>query len=157
MHFHKNFVTKIEAQIFVKYTLWSNAYLFIFVTTKISWNQNLKPASKGHGTVIEYTILIICIVYFSLSNDPDFTPCFHKTVLVYIPCGFLWIFAFFDQIMNWKSKKRNCPWSWNNISKLFLTSVLIALSSIEVILLIILALKNEHVLITGIFLMFRKT
>lgn len=106
--------------------------------------------------MIEYTILIIrtyaYLVCFSLSNDPDFTPCFHKTVLVYIPCGFLWIFAFFDQIMNWKSKKRNCPWSWNNISKLFLTSVLIALSSIEVILLIILALKNEHVLITGNFL-----
>ena len=136
--------------------LWSNTYLFIFVTTKISRNQNLKPANKGHGTVIEYTILIIrtyaYLVCFSLSNDPDFTPCFHKTVLVYIPCGFLWIFAFFDQIMNWKSKKRNCPWSWNNISKLFLTSVLIALSSIEVILLIILALKNEHVLITGNFL-----
>ena len=83
------------------------------------------------------------------TNDPDFTPCFHKTVLVYIPCGFLWIFAFADQMANWKSKKRNCPWSWNNISKLFLTSVLIALSAIEVIFLIILALKNEDVLITG--------
>ena len=32
------------------------------------------------------------------TTDPDFTPCFHKTVLVYIPCGFLWIFSYFGNI-----------------------------------------------------------
>lgn len=35
--------------------------------------------------------------------DPDFTPCFHKTIFVYIPCGFLWVLAFVDQFANWKS------------------------------------------------------
>ena len=47
------------------------------------------------------------------TNDPDFTPCFHKTVLVYVPCGFLWILAFLDQgaiclhFQTWQMRLKN--------------------------------------------------
>ena len=27
------------------------------------------------------------------SDQPDFTTCFHQTVLVYFPCGILWLLA----------------------------------------------------------------
>ena len=67
------------------------------------------------------------------TEDPDFTPCFHKTVLVYLPCGFLWVFALLDQVQSWKSLARNCPWSWNNIAKLTITSLLSILSIVEIL------------------------
>ena len=79
--------------------------------------------------------------------DPDFTPCFHKTILVYIPCGFLWIFALVDQFANWKSLKRNCPWSWINISKLFLTSLLCITCLLELVFFALLV--DDHILIVG--------
>ena len=82
------------------------------------------------------------------TDDPDFTPCFHKTVLVFVPCGFLWIFAFLDQFQSWQSSARNCPWSWNNTSKLCITSILSVLSTIEIILFALLV-NNEEVFITG--------
>lgn len=31
---------------------------------------------------------------------PDFTPCFHKTVLVYAPCALLWILAPLELYLN---------------------------------------------------------
>ena len=80
--------------------------------------------------------------------DPDFTPCFHQTILVYIPTGFLWVFAYFDQFSNWNSTRRNCPWSWNNVSKLTITSMLALLCIIEIILFSLLTL-NEEAFITG--------
>ena len=67
------------------------------------------------------------------TEDPDFTPCFHKTVLVYLPCAFLWVFAFLDQVQSWKSLARNCPWSWNNIAKLTITSLLSILCTVEIL------------------------
>ena len=82
------------------------------------------------------------------TTSPDFTPCFHKTVLVFVPCGFLWLLAFFDQIQNWTSKNRNCPWSWNNIAKLSITSMLGFLCLIEIIFFGLLV-KDDDVLITG--------
>ena len=53
-----------------------------------------------------------------------------------------------DQFENWKSQNRNCPWSWNNISKLCFTSLLSVLSLLELILFGMLT-QNEDVIITG--------
>ena len=84
------------------------------------------------------------------TTEPDFTPCFHKTILVYIPCAFLWIFAFYDQLQNWKSLKRNCPWSWINISKLFLTSALCILCLLELLFFALLVGdEDDEILIVG--------
>lgn len=83
------------------------------------------------------------------TNDPDFTPCFHKTVLVFLPCGFLWIMSFIDQLQNWQSSSRHCPWSWVNIAKLSMTSMLCILCIIEIIFFALLAVRNPQVFITG--------
>lgn len=58
------------------------------------------------------------------TDDPEFTKCFEKTVLVWIPCFFLWTFSSLEVYYLLKSKRRNIPWSWLNISKLVVTGIL---------------------------------
>ena len=127
-----------------------------YLSTNIQWwnmftiliNDNISSLQ------IMETLTTFCVSPVWNSNltwytgDPDFTPCFHKTVLVFVPCGFLWAFAFLDQFQTWKSTSRNCPWSWNNISKLSITSLLCLISTIEIIFFGLLV-KSEEVLITG--------
>ncbi|ODN01265.1 Multidrug resistance-associated protein 1 [Orchesella cincta] len=69
------------------------------------------------------------------TNDPDFTPCFEGTVLLWSACGFLWLTAFFDSyfktgkllgtaeldIPTWKP-----GWTKLGILKLFIITALIA-------------------------------
>ena len=68
-----------------------------------------------------------------LSDSPDFTPCFHKTVLVYLPCAFLWIMSPIEIRSNLISNKRFIAWTWINISKLVLTGLLCVLSVLELV------------------------
>jgi len=52
------------------------------------------------------------------TDSPDFTICFEKTVLMWIPCIFLWVMLPLE-IKSYKdSKDRLIPWSFINISKL---------------------------------------
>lgn len=62
------------------------------------------------------------------TDDPDFTDCFERTVLVWIPCLFLWIFASLEVYYILNSKKRNIPWNFLNVSKIIVTSLLILLA-----------------------------
>nr|CAD7258793.1 unnamed protein product [Timema shepardi] len=59
------------------------------------------------------------------TTDPDLTPCFQKTVLVWIPCSFLWLFSSLETYYILHSKTKNVPWNWLNISKIALTIALI--------------------------------
>jgi len=43
---------------------------------------------------------------------------FHKTVLVYVPCGFLWILSLMEIRSNIVSTKRFIPWTFLNMAKL---------------------------------------
>ncbi|UYV60329.1 hypothetical protein LAZ67_1000846 [Cordylochernes scorpioides] len=52
------------------------------------------------------------------TNDPRFTGCFHKTVLVWIPCGFLWVFAPLETYFLLRSAKKYIPWTALNITKM---------------------------------------
>lgn len=52
------------------------------------------------------------------TEDPDFTICFEKTALVWTPCVFLLCFAPLEVYYIAKSKSRDIPWNWLNISKL---------------------------------------
>ena len=104
-------------------------------------------ASGGAGDLIdigdeitaEATLTTFCVTPLWDSNltwytdDPDFTPCFHKTILVYVPCLFLWLTAMFDQMENWNSLHRDCPWSWVNIGKLATTGILCILATAEIV------------------------
>ncbi|XP_060527505.1 multidrug resistance-associated protein 1-like [Cylas formicarius] len=60
------------------------------------------------------------------TNDPDFTKCFEKTVLVWIPCVFLWIFSPLEVYYIKNSKDRDIPWNWKNSLKFLATALLCA-------------------------------
>ncbi|XP_069963569.1 multidrug resistance-associated protein 1 isoform X5 [Bactrocera oleae] len=67
------------------------------------------------------------------TSDPDFTKCFEKTVLVWGPCAFLWIFSVFDFYYLKASLDKNIPWNKLNISKLVLNSALLILSATDLV------------------------
>lgn len=65
--------------------------------------------------------------------DPDFTPCFEQTVLVWAPCAFLWLFSIFDFYYLKASLDKDIPWNKLNISKLILTLGLLVLTAVDFI------------------------
>jgi len=62
------------------------------------------------------------------TDDPDFTECFHQTVLLWVPCGLIWLLAPYETYQILYSKARYIPWSFVNIPKLVINLMLIALS-----------------------------
>ncbi|XP_058451153.1 multidrug resistance-associated protein 1 isoform X1 [Malaya genurostris] len=67
------------------------------------------------------------------TDDPDLTPCFQQTVLVWTPCAFLWLFSLIELYYLRNSRNRNVPWSIVNVSKLIVISVLIVLTIVDLI------------------------
>ncbi|CAK9830188.1 Multidrug resistance-associated protein 1 [Anthophora retusa] len=65
------------------------------------------------------------------TDDPDVTECFQKTVLVWAPCVFLWLFCGIEIYYFVNSKRKNIPYTWLFIFKQVLTVVLILLSIID--------------------------
>lgn len=65
------------------------------------------------------------------TENPELTPCFQKTVLVWIPCFYLWAAAVLDLYYIIHSKERNIPWNILNITKLIITCLLIVLKFVE--------------------------
>ncbi|XP_050310916.1 multidrug resistance-associated protein 1 isoform X2 [Anthonomus grandis grandis] len=61
------------------------------------------------------------------NTDPTFTPCFEKTVLVWIPCLFLWLFSSLEIYYIANSKNKNIPMNWLNSLKLAVTGALCVL------------------------------
>lgn len=55
-------------------------------------------------------------------DSPDLTTCFEQTVLVYIPCGFLWLFTLLEIYYMRNSKDKNIPRNFLNSSKIILTA-----------------------------------
>jgi ATP-binding cassette, subfamily C (CFTR/MRP), member 1 len=78
-------------------------------------------------------------VLFSLQNstitwdskDPDLTRCFMQTILVWVPCAFLWLFTPLEIFYIRNSTTANIPYSFWNIAKLFITSALIVLTIVD--------------------------
>ena len=75
------------------------------------------------------------------TNDPDFTPCFQQTALVWLPCVFIWLFTPLEIFYIKNSITRNVPYGFVNASKLILLIALIFLSVID---LAIALAKNEN-------------
>ncbi|XP_064490303.1 multidrug resistance-associated protein 1-like isoform X2 [Ornithodoros turicata] len=67
------------------------------------------------------------------TTDPDLSPCFQDTVLVWIPCGMLWLFSPLETYWLLKSTKRLIPWTALNITKLVITMLLFSISLAEFI------------------------
>ncbi|KAL3193365.1 hypothetical protein MRX96_017597 [Rhipicephalus microplus] len=61
-------------------------------------------------------------------TNPDLTTCFQDTVMLWVPCSLLWFSAPFEFIAMAKSTNRRRPWTLLNITKLFFSLVLIAIS-----------------------------
>ncbi|XP_018335871.1 multidrug resistance-associated protein 1-like isoform X2 [Agrilus planipennis] len=68
------------------------------------------------------------------TKDPKFTNCFERTILIWIPCVFLWVFSFVDIYFFRSSKNKDIPWKFCNATKLGITVFLIALAFFELIL-----------------------
>lgn len=71
------------------------------------------------------------------TENPDFTPCFQRTILVWLPCDLLWLFTFLDVFYIKNSINRNIPRGFLNVSKLILTGALILLSIVDLIVVIV--------------------
>ncbi|XP_065205463.1 multidrug resistance-associated protein 1-like [Planococcus citri] len=52
------------------------------------------------------------------TDDPDLTLCFEKTVLVWVPCAFLWILLPLEIYHIWNSKTSDIPFNSYNVTKL---------------------------------------
>lgn len=67
------------------------------------------------------------------TESPDFTVCFQRTVLIWFPCAFLWLFSFLEIFYIKSSINRNIPYGFLNVTKLFLSGVLILVSIIDAV------------------------
>ncbi|XP_029825767.2 multidrug resistance-associated protein 1 [Ixodes scapularis] len=65
------------------------------------------------------------------TTDPDLSVCFQDTILVWVPCGFLWLFAPLETYLLLKSSSRLIPWTALNIAKLLITLSLFLISLAE--------------------------
>ncbi|XP_032672071.1 multidrug resistance-associated protein 1 isoform X3 [Odontomachus brunneus] len=65
------------------------------------------------------------------TDNPDLTICFEKTILLWVPCAFLWVFSSMEAYYILHSKRRNVPYTWLFIIKQVLTIVLILLSIVD--------------------------
>lgn len=74
------------------------------------------------------------------SDNPDLTPCFEQTVLVVIPCIFLWVFALLEIYYIKNSGDKNIPWNFLNVSKLFLTAAVTVVAITD----LVYAISNEE-------------
>lgn len=63
--------------------------------------------------------------------NPDFTPCFERTVLVWVPCFFLWVFTPMEIFYIKSSPDRLVPWSWLNICKLIGSTLLMTVQCVD--------------------------
>ncbi|XP_076363250.1 multidrug resistance-associated protein 1-like isoform X2 [Tachypleus tridentatus] len=67
------------------------------------------------------------------SKTPDFTPCFQNSVLVWIPCGFLWLLSPLEAHLLKKSHHPPLPWSLLNLTKIVILIILFCLSMAELV------------------------
>ncbi|KAG5890605.1 hypothetical protein JTB14_005118 [Gonioctena quinquepunctata] len=67
------------------------------------------------------------------TDDPELTKCFEKTVLVWIPCIFLWTFSSLEVYYIFNSKRRDIPWNWLNLLKLGVIGTLIVLTLSDIV------------------------
>ncbi|XP_076628337.1 multidrug-Resistance like Protein 1 isoform X1 [Colletes latitarsis] len=65
------------------------------------------------------------------THDPDIPECFQKTILLWVPCSFLWLFSAIEVYYLINSKRKNIPYTWLYVSKQVFIAALIVLSIID--------------------------
>ena len=76
------------------------------------------------------------------NDNPDFTPCFHDTVLVYVPAALLWLLAGVEVAKCRNSRDRSVPTTMLTTARLWLISALILLSLVDLVLELIYGLSS---------------
>lgn len=66
------------------------------------------------------------------ADDPDLTKCFEQTILIWVPCVFIWLFTIIELHYIRRSPNKNIPWTWKNVIKLGLTVFLIILTFVDI-------------------------
>ncbi|XP_046682900.1 multidrug resistance-associated protein 1-like isoform X2 [Homalodisca vitripennis] len=77
--------------------------------------------------------------------DPDISPCFEQTALVWGPCLLLWILAPFEAVVILNSKCRDLPWGFTNTTKMLLNLMLIGISAVNFVMSVVQYLESEEV------------
>uniref|UniRef100_A0A1B0CDW9 ABC transmembrane type-1 domain-containing protein n=2 Tax=Lutzomyia longipalpis TaxID=7200 RepID=A0A1B0CDW9_LUTLO len=67
------------------------------------------------------------------TNEPDLTPCFQQTVLIWAPCVFLWAFSLIEIYYIRSSRNRDIPWGFLNAAKVAVTCALVILTTVDLI------------------------
>ncbi|KAH9518524.1 Multidrug resistance-associated protein 1 [Bulinus truncatus] len=75
--------------------------------------------------------------------DPDFTPCFQKSILALLPCFFLLLIAPLRIIVLWRRQLRVIKWSWLSALKVVVLGLLMLFAIYEAIVGIIRKANNE--------------
>lgn len=70
---------------------------------------------------------------WNITSQPDLTPCFQETILIWVPCIILWLLAPLEIFSIYKSERRYIPVTLLNLFKAFLATVLCLLSVAELI------------------------
>lgn len=65
------------------------------------------------------------------TTNPNFSLCFQKTVLIWIPCGFIWCMIPLEIYYLIKSTSRHIPWTAINLTKLIIMILLVLLTIID--------------------------
>ena len=76
------------------------------------------------------------------NDDPDFTPCFHDTVLVYVPAALLWLLAGVEVAKCRNSRNRGVPTTTLTIARLWLICALILFSLVDFLLELVYGLSS---------------
>jgi len=66
-----------------------------------------------------------------VETDPDFTFCFKQTLLIWAPCGFVWLFSLLDVYRRSNSRFESIPWNIFNVFKSLALFLLISLQFVD--------------------------
>lgn len=80
---------------------------------------------------------------FWRETNPQLTVCFKQTVLIWIPCAYLWLFSLIDLRRRAKSRYSDIPWSLVNLSKLLCIILLICLTIVDLVMMLTIADTGE--------------
>lgn len=67
------------------------------------------------------------------TEDPDFTPCFLQSALVYAPAVFLFLFTPLDFYYSYTNKYSWIPYSAHNISRFLVIALLVIHSIVDLV------------------------
>ncbi|KAG5671138.1 hypothetical protein PVAND_001351 [Polypedilum vanderplanki] len=83
-------------------------------------------------------------------ENPDFTFCFKNSVLIWVPCAFLFIFSPLDFYRHYNSRYSNIPASFLNITKFCIMGFLILLTIADLTMMVLLRANKHEETIFGV-------